>query len=216
MKSRLARLENWWRAHCARRAGAHIGQNVILGRHVHIGAGVTIGDRAEIQDGVAIHGAVAVGKGCRIEKLVEISGNVTIGEGTVIGGYTYLSTMPDGHLSIGRDVLVNAYSVIGASERVEIGDHCIFAAYVHITDATHGITEPENLIKHAPSSAEPVFIDKNVWLGSAVMIMMGSSIGAGSVIGAKSLVKCAIPPMSIAYGIPARVMRQRNAEEMGK
>ncbi len=124
--------------------------------------------------------------------------------------------MPAGYLLIGRDVLVNAYSVIGACERVEIGDHCIFAAYVHITDATHGITEPENLIKHAPSSAEPVFIGKNVWLGSAVMIMMGSSIGTGSVIGAKSLVNSAIPPMSIAYGIPARVMRQRGAEGTGQ
>ncbi len=216
MKRRLAKLENAWRTRCARRAGAQIGRDVTLGRHVRIGAGVKIGDRTEIQDGVAIHGSVVIGRGCRIEKLVEISGNVAIDNDTVIGGYSYLSTMPTGRVLIGRDVLVNAYSVIGASERVEIGDHCIFAAYVHITDATHGFTEPEKLIKHAPCSAEPVFIDKNVWLGSAVMIMMGSFIGAGSVIGAKSLVNSAIPPMSIAYGIPARVVRQRNTEEMEK
>lgn len=216
MKSLLTSLANSWRTRCARRAGAQIGRDVTFGRHVRIGTGVKIGDRTEIQDGVAIHGSVVIGRGCRIEKLVEISGNVAIGDDTVIGGYSYLSTMPTGQVLIGRDVLVNAYSVIGASERVEIGDHCIFAAYVHITDATHGIAEPKNLIKHTLCSSEPVFIDKNVWLGSAVMIMMGSTIGAGSVIGAKSLVKSIIPPMSVAYGIPARVMRQRTAEEMGK
>jgi len=140
-------------------------------------------------------------------KFVEISGNVEIGGDTVIGGYSYLSTMTSGSLKIGQDVLVNAFSVVGASDRVEIGDHCIFAAYVHITDAAHGIDDPDALIKHAQWRSEPVWIGKNVWLGSAVMIAMGSKIGEGSVIGAKSMVNSEIPAMSIAYGVPARAMR---------
>lgn len=156
-----------------------------------------------------MNGQIKIGDNCRVEKMVEITGNVEVGDDSVIGAYSYLSTMPNGRLEIGNDVLVNAYSLIGASNHVKIGDHCIFAGYVHITDATHGIDNPDELIKHAPSSAAPISIADNVWLGSAVMVMMGSRIGAGSVIGAKSMVNSEIPAMSIAYGIPARVVRDR-------
>jgi acetyltransferase-like isoleucine patch superfamily enzyme len=209
----LAALRNRFRVKRLRRAGCCIGTDVQIGHNVRIKGRVTIGDGTTIQDGANFQGHVAVGQNCRIEKLVEISGNVEIGNDTVIGGYSYLSTMPSAFLKIGRDVLVNAFSVIGASSGVEIGDHCIFAAYVHITDASHGIDTPEMLIKHAPWRSAPVSIEKNVWLGSAAMVVMGGKIGAGSVIGAKSLVNSEIPAMSVAYGVPARVARDRRATE---
>jgi acetyltransferase-like isoleucine patch superfamily enzyme len=42
---------------------------------------------------------------------------------------------------------------------------------------------------------------------------MGVTIGRDSVIGAKSLVTRDVPPLSIAYGIPASVVRKREAVE---
>jgi acetyltransferase-like isoleucine patch superfamily enzyme len=117
--------------------------------------------------------------------------------------------MPNGHLKIGNDVLVNNFSVLGSSERVEIMDHCIFAAYVQITDAAHGFEDPTLMIKHAPFTTAPVTIEENVWLGSAVLIAKGVTVGKGSVIGAKSLVNTCIPPLSIAYGTPAKVVKVR-------
>jgi galactoside O-acetyltransferase len=203
-------LQNGIRVIRLRRAGCTVGKNVRLGHRISAGCGVTIGDGAVLQDGVILNGTVRIGKGCRLERMVEISGNVEIGDNSVVGGFSYLSTMPAGRIAIGRDVLVNAHSVIGAMEYVGIGDHCIFAAYLHITDATHGMDEPEELIKHANPTSAPVIIGQNVWLGSGVMVMMGTKIGDGAVVGAKSLVNKDIPPMSVAYGIPARAIRDRS------
>jgi acetyltransferase-like isoleucine patch superfamily enzyme len=189
--------------------GVRIGKGVRIARRVRIVGNVVLGDRVSISESAVIEGRVRVGSGTWIQKQVEINGNVEIGADSVVSAYSFLTTAPDGNLRIGGDVLINAYSVIGASELVEIGDHCIFAAYVQITDAEHGIGKPGELIKHAPWQHSPVRIGDDVWLGSAAMITKGVTVGGGAVIGAKALVNCDVPPMCIAYGIPARVVRSR-------
>lgn len=197
-----------------RLCGARVGKGVQIGRNVTACAGIVIGDKARISDGVALEGTVRIGSGSWIQKLTEISGNVVIGSNTVIGAYSFLSTMPSGTIAIGNDVLVNAFSVIGASDRVAIDDHCIFAAYVQIADASHGIDDPDELTKHSKWKQAPVHIHKNVWLGSGAMVAMGVEIGEGCVVGAKSLVNRSLPPMSVAYGIPAKVKRTRDVRDV--
>jgi acetyltransferase-like isoleucine patch superfamily enzyme len=197
-----------------RRRGVRVGSGVQIGRDVAISPGVVIGDQAKISEGVVLEGNVRIGTRSSVQKFVEISGNVEIGPETTVGAYSYLSTMPSASLTIGKDVLVNAYSVIGASERVIIEDHCIFAAYVQITDASHGIRNPAQLTKHAEWERAPIHIHRNVWLGSGAMVMMGVEIGEGCVVGAKALVNRSLPRMSVAYGIPAEVVRTRDAKDV--
>lgn len=203
------RVANRWRITRLRLAGAKIAPRVRIGRGVRSDGPVRIGDGTRILDGVILSGAIHIGRNCLVQKQAELYGNVETGDGSTIGSSTIITTSPTGRVQIGRDVLVNAFTVIGANECIEIGDHCIFAAFVQITDSTHGTERPEELTKHAPSPSAPVRIEQNVWLGSAVMVMMGVSIGHGSVVGAKSLINSDIPPMSIAYGVPARVERSR-------
>lgn len=54
---------------------------------------------------------------------------------------------------------------------------------------------------------EAVIIEDDVWLGMDVTILKGVTIGKGSVIGTKSVVTTDIPPMVVAAGYPARVVR---------
>lgn len=190
-------------------SGAEVSPVCRIGRGCEFSGKVTIGHDVRIDNDVRIGGAVNIGRGAFIQRGVSIAGNIDIGENTVVGVYTILATSPHGRLSIGNDVLVNSFSNLGANTSVVIKDHCIFASYVQITDATHGYDEPGELTKHAETTAEPVVVEKNVWLGSAVMIMKGVTVGEGSVIGAKSLVNKSIPPMSIAFGIPAKVSKKR-------
>jgi acetyltransferase-like isoleucine patch superfamily enzyme len=193
--------------------GVRVGSDVNIGRNALIGPGVVIHDNARIAEGVVLNGNVRIGARSSIQKFVEISGNIEIGPETTVGAYSFLSTMPSATMRIGKDVLVNAYTIIGASERVTIDDHCIFAAYVQITDASHGIQDPVELTKHAEFDHAPVHIHRNVWLGSGAMVTMGVEIGEGCVVGAKALVTRSLPRMSVAYGIPARVVRTRDVEE---
>jgi maltose O-acetyltransferase len=178
-----------------------------------ISGNVTLGAGVVLDAGTRIRGQVSIGAGCRIAREVEIVGNVEIGCHTVIGSYSIISTMPAGRLRIGDDVLVNSYNVLGASQSVEIGDHCIFAAYVQITDASHGFDDPDALIKHAEFATAPVRLEQNVWLGSGVMVTKGVTIGAGAVVGAKSLVTKDIPALGVAYGLPAKVVRIRGKSQ---
>jgi acetyltransferase-like isoleucine patch superfamily enzyme len=52
-------------------------------------------------------------------------------------------------------------------------------------------------------------IESDVWVGTKVTVLRGSIIGRGSVIGANSVVKGYFEPLTIAGGVPARVIRSR-------
>src|SRR5437868_12298437 len=56
-----------------------------------------------------------------------------------------------------------------------------------------------------PSAA--VVLEPHVWVGNRVTILKGVCIGFGSVIAAGSVITKSVPPMSIAAGVPARVIR---------
>jgi acetyltransferase-like isoleucine patch superfamily enzyme len=60
--------------------------------------------------------------------------------------------------------------------------------------------------EHPPGM--PVILEPHVWIGNRVTILKGVRIGYGSVVAAGSVVTHSIPPMSIAAGIPARVLRR--------
>lgn len=189
--------------------GVRVSLGAVVRGGCEISGKVVVGKGVKIGKDVRIKGSVAVGDGCIVEHSVQLLGNVAIGRNTVVGSCSVLSTGPLGRLTIGNDVHVNCFSILGATERIEIEDHCIFAPYVQITDAEHGFEDPAGLIKHERISAEPVVIHENAWLGSGVVVLKGVDIGAGAVIGAKSLVTRSIPPLSVAYGVPAKVARFR-------
>src|SRR4051794_27798153 len=55
--------------------------------------------------------------------------------------------------------------------------------------------------------SEPIVIEDKVWIGSNAVVLPGVRIGYGSVVGAGSVVSNSIPPMTVAVGIPCRVVR---------
>lgn len=58
-------------------------------------------------------------------------------------------------------------------------------------------------------TSEKIVIGDDVWIGASCQIIKGAGIGNGSVIGAGSLVNKKIPEGVVAFGIPARVSRER-------
>ena len=188
-----------------------IGRNVIIKGNVNIGDGTVIGYNVTINE--YMKGKVLIGNKTTIQKNVDLGGNITIGDECVVASNTLLKTMPEGQILIGKDVLINSFTIIGAGKLVEIKDHCIFAAYVQILDSSHTYDNVDVPIKHSRTIVEATCIEEDVWLGSGVVVLMGCTIGKGSVIGAKSLITKNIPPYSIAYGTPAIVQGSRNLKE---
>ncbi len=114
-----------------------------------------------------------------------------------------------GRIQIGDYVLICPGVRIGASEHIEIGDNCMIARGVYITDCDwHGIYN-----RIATGKTAPVHIGENVWIGDGAVICKGVTIGENSIVGTGAVVVNAIPPDTIAAGNPARPVRKLDKEE---
>lgn len=119
-------------------------------------------------------------------------------------------------LSIGDGSVIQPYVHIGAAQRVTIGKHVMIASNVYITDHDHDLSDPMD-----PASVNsrlinaPVHIGDYTWLGEKVVVLKGVTIGERSIVGAGAVVTNDIPPMSIAVGSPAKVIRSYD-ESLGR
>jgi len=121
-----------------------------------------------------------------------------------------ICSMPDvTRLKIGDRCVIQPYVHIGAAHRVTLGKHVMIASNVFITDHDHDMSNPmEPATANNGLDTAPVHIGDYTWLGEKVTILKGVTIGERSVIGAGALVTSDIPAMSIAVGLPARVIRR--------
>lgn len=113
-----------------------------------------------------------------------------------------------GKLSIGTGTYVNRYTMFDAHSHLEVGRDCIIGPYCYLTDADHGITLGQ-LARRQPMVLAAVIIEDGVWIGAHSVILRGVRVGAGSVIGAGSVVTSDIPANTVAAGVPARPLRKR-------
>ena len=55
--------------------------------------------------------------------------------------------------------------------------------------------------------ARDIVLEERVWVGQRAMILKGSHIESGSIVGAGAIVTGRIPANSLAVGVPAKVIR---------
>ncbi|MBU3188447.1 acetyltransferase [Clostridium bowmanii] len=120
-------------------------------------------------------------------------------------------------LIIGKNCKIGDNVHISAGESVTIGDNCLMASKIFISDSNHG--DYSGNVQHSSPDIEPdkrplntksVSIGNNVWIGENVCILLGVNIGDGCIIGANSVVNKDIPSNCIAVGMPARVIKKYN------
>ena len=116
-------------------------------------------------------------------------------------------------LTIGLNCEIGDNVHIVAHEQVEIGDNCLIASKVFISDTNHGNyrdidqESPQTIPKDRKLITKPVFIGNNVWIGENVCILPGVRIGDGCIIGANSLVNKDVYKYSIAVGSPTKIIK---------
>lgn len=135
-------------------------------------------------------------------------GGIHIGRNTQIHDHAMLMTY-GGEIRIGRDCSVNPFCVLYGHGGLTIGNGVRIAAHSVLIPANHTFADPAVPIWKQPETRLGIVIEDDVWIGSGARIMDGVRIGKGSVIGAGAVVTKAIPPGSIAVGVPARVIGQR-------
>ena len=121
-------------------------------------------------------------------------------------------------LFIGRNCEFGDNTHIVALNRVEIGDNVLIASKVFISDTNHGNYDGPSAADPAipPNERElvstPVKIGNNVWIGENTVILAGSMIGDGCIIGANSVIKGVFPAGSMIVDA-GKVIKTYNSEK---
>jgi acetyltransferase-like isoleucine patch superfamily enzyme len=109
-----------------------------------------------------------------------------------------------GRIRIGKYVLICPGVRISSAVDISIGDSCMLAQGVYVTDSDwHDLYDRGLSI----GGQAAVTIGDNVWLGDSVIVCKGVTIGDNSVVGAGSVVLRDIPPNVVAAGNPAGIIK---------
>ena len=84
----------------------------------------------------------------------------------------------------------------------------MIASHVAISSVTHDHTGPAMWRTVVTRS---IHIEEDAWIGAHAVILPGVTVGRGAVVGAGSVVTHDVPPYAIVAGVPARILRYRDA-----
>lgn len=158
------------------------------------------------------------------EPPVKMHGTLTVRTDARVGAFT----------EFGKGVEIQSARIL---RYCEIGPGCMLGARGHPTDwmSVNGFQYRPSAWGWHPAAAEAETIDSeqpgrrsfrgirgeteavignDVWLGANVVVLMGVTIGDGSIVAANAVVTKDIPPYSIAGGLPARVIRPRFDDDL--
>lgn len=166
---------------------------------------------------------ISFGKWVKLEDAVYLGalgkGKLRLGNNVGIGAYSRLIISTSfnhigSHITIGNNVGIGEFAYLGGGGGLEIGDDCIIGQYLSCHPENHNYLDRKELIRNQGVSRQGIKIGKNCWIGSKVTVLDGVEIGDGCVIAAGSVVTKSMPAHSVIGGIPAKVLKKIEAEEV--
>ena len=154
------------------------------------------------------HGPVFFGR--RLELKVEPRGRLDFGRFVWIGDGSKIRCH-EGQVEIGAKTVMGQECTISAYQHVRIGEQCVIADRAMFIDFDHGVVEVERPIRLQGIYKRDVEVGNNVWIGYGACILRGVRVGDNSVIGTNAVVTRDVPANAVVGGVPARVLRMREA-----
>jgi acetyltransferase-like isoleucine patch superfamily enzyme len=107
------------------------------------------------------------------------------------------------NIRVGRNVFINHACELMDRGGITIGDDVLIGPKVNLVTINHPI-DPNT---RRSTYCAPIVIKKGAWLGAAVSVMPGVTIGENAVVAANAVVTKDVPDNSIVGGIPARIIK---------
>ena len=106
--------------------------------------------------------------------------------------------------------------VICAATSVQIGQRVLIGANCTITDTDFHPLSPEARQIHRTRGAvsKPIAVGNDVFVGAHAIVLKGTTLGDGCVVGAGAVVSGTFPARSIVAGNPARVVKEVDSMEV--
>ncbi len=117
----------------------------------------------------------------------------------------------EGEMFIGAKTVIGQECTVSAYQHVSIGRECIIADRVMLIDFDHGVVEVDRPIRQQGIYKRDVRVGNNVWLGYGACVLRGVSVGDNSIVGTNAVVTRDVPDNAVVGGVPARVIRMRDA-----
>jgi len=153
-------------------------------------------------------GPVFFGRGLEVE--IAPRGRVEFGRFVWIGDDSKVRCH-EGVVEIGEKTVIGQECTISAYRRVRIGEQCVIADRAMFIDFDHGVVEVERPIRQQGIYKRDVEVGSNVWIGYGACVLRGVRVGDNSIVGTNSVVTRDVPANAVVAGIPARIIRMREA-----
>lgn len=141
---------------------------------------------------------------------VQLSERIRIGRGTVIKSFAILQTSGKGRIVIGKNCAISSFNHLSTDQAdVIIGDHVRIGPQVTIVGSSRQYRRKDRLIVDQGFTHKGIRIGDDVFIGAGAVILDGSDIGTGAVIGVNSVVSRKVPPYAITFGMPAKIIFSR-------
>jgi acetyltransferase-like isoleucine patch superfamily enzyme len=154
------------------------------------------------------NGLVFFGPGLELE--IGRQGRIEFGRFVWLGDRTKIRCH-EGVVEIGEKTVMGQECTISAYRRVRIGAECVIADRAMFIDFDHGVVEVERSIRKQGIYMRDVVVGSNVWIGYGACILRGVHVGDNSIVGTNSVVTKDVPANAVVGGIPARIIRMREA-----
>lgn len=195
--------------------------NVVNGAYIEEGA--SLGENCEVFPGVYIGADVRIGNGCYIGAGTKILGVVTIGNNVVVRENTIIGAdgLTDNRDRNGHALTVPQFGTVEISDDVQIGANVVIArGAIDCTSIGRGSKiDNSTFISHNVNIGEDTFIvGETIMFGSSslgnrvtisgnVTISNYVHVGDDSIVGQSSMLNKSIPNGKVAFGNPAKVVR---------
>ena len=122
------------------------------------------------------------------------TGELVVGRAFHMRSGSYIAIVDNGKMAVEDEVFINRNCSFVCKSSITIKSRCIFGPNCIIYDHDHkfgvdGIVDGYNVC--------PVVIEEDCWIGAGVIILRGTHVGKGSVIGAGCVIHGEIPPHSL-------------------
>ncbi len=91
---------------------------------------------------------------------------------------------------------------------IDLGEGCTIAQEAYLCTGTHDFSAPE-----LPLQISPIVIGARAFVGMRAIILLGVTLGEGSVVGAGAVVARNVPPGETVAGNPARPIRRKEVSK---
>jgi acetyltransferase-like isoleucine patch superfamily enzyme len=164
--------------------------------------------KLRMRDRLRLDGLAFVGPGCSLE--VKPGATLELGRWAWVGHGCKIRSH-EGTVSIGAKSVLGQECTISSFQHVSIGRECVIADRVMMIDFDHGMVEVDRPIRLQGIYKRDVRVGNNVWIGYGACILRGVTVGDNAVIGTNAVVTRDVPANAVVAGVPARVIRMREA-----